>query len=99
MSSWAFLSVGFNLRLYVLFFRYIYLRYTVCIKVFAKIMGIQLNTHEYMWARPYRRCYSSRLLSAIRPTLLKTGPSVHPKVPWLSPSVPTRPTIAPTLVI
>jgi hypothetical protein len=46
-----------------------------------------------------QRCYSSRLLSAIRPTLLKTGPSVHPTVPWLSPNVPSRPTIAPTLVI
>jgi hypothetical protein len=46
-----------------------------------------------------RRCCSSRLFSAIHPTLLKTGPSVQPTVPWLSPSVPTRPTIASTLVI
>jgi hypothetical protein len=31
--------------------------------------------------------------------LLKIGPSVHPTVPRVSPSEPTRPTIAPTLVI
>jgi hypothetical protein len=37
--------------------------------------------------------------SATRPTLIENGPSVHPKVPWFSPSVPTRPTIAPTLAI
>jgi hypothetical protein len=46
------------------------------------------------------RCYCLRFFfSATRPTLLKNGPSVHPTVPWFSPSVPTRPTIAPTLAI
>jgi hypothetical protein len=45
------------------------------------------------------RCCSSQLLSAIRPKLLKTGPSVHLTVLWFSPSVPTRLIIAPTLVI
>jgi hypothetical protein len=29
----------------------------------------------------------------------RNGPSVHPTVPQFSPSVPTRPTIAPTLAI
>jgi hypothetical protein len=37
--------------------------------------------------------------SATRPTLLKNGQSVHATVPWFSPSVPTRPMIAPTLAI
>jgi hypothetical protein len=37
--------------------------------------------------------------SATRSTLLENGPSVHPTVPWFSPSVPTRSTIATTLVI
>jgi hypothetical protein len=37
--------------------------------------------------------------SATRPTLLENGLSVHPTMPLFSPSVPTRPTIAPTLVI
>jgi hypothetical protein len=61
--------------------------------------------HRIDWRLPpmdcrfIRRCCPSRLLSAIRLTLLKTGPSVHPTVPWLSPSVPTRLTIAPMLVI
>jgi hypothetical protein len=41
----------FNLRVYILFL-YTYLRYTICIKFFGKNMGIQLNTHEYTWARP-----------------------------------------------
>jgi hypothetical protein len=41
------------------------------------------------------RCFSS----ASRPTLLKSGPSVHPTVPRVSPCVPTRPTIAPTLAV
>jgi hypothetical protein len=36
--------------------------------------------------------------SATRPTLLKTGLSVHPTVPRVWPCAPTRPTIAPTLV-
>jgi hypothetical protein len=35
--------------------------------------------------------------SATRPMLLENGPSVHPTVPWFSPSVPTHPTIGPTL--
>jgi hypothetical protein len=44
------------------------------------------------------RCYCLRCSSsATRPTLLKTGPSVHPMVPRVSPCVPTRPTITPTL--
>jgi hypothetical protein len=42
---------------------------------------------------------SSLLVSATRPTLLENGPSVHPTVPRVSPSIPTRPTIAPTLAI
>jgi hypothetical protein len=37
--------------------------------------------------------------SATRLTLLENGSSVHTTVPWFSPSVPTRPTIAPTLAI
>jgi hypothetical protein len=41
------------------------------------------------------RCSSS----ATRPTLLGNGSSVHPTVPRFSTSVPTRPTIAPTLAI
>jgi hypothetical protein len=42
------------------------------------------------------RCYWLRCSpSAIRPTLLKSGLSVHPTVPRVSPCVPTRPTIAP----
>jgi hypothetical protein len=46
------------------------------------------------------RCYCLRFFfSATRPTLLESGPSVHPTVPQFSPSVPTRPTIAPTLAI
>jgi hypothetical protein len=46
------------------------------------------------------RCYCLRFFfSATRPMLLKNGLSVHPTVPWFSPSVPTRPTIAPTLAI
>jgi hypothetical protein len=46
------------------------------------------------------RCYCPRCSSsATRPALLKNGPSVHPKVPRVSPSVPTRPTIAPMLAI
>jgi hypothetical protein len=36
---------------------------------------------------------------ATRPTLLENGPSVHPTVPWFSPSIPNHPTIAPTLAI
>jgi hypothetical protein len=44
------------------------------------------------------RCYNLRFLfSATHPTLLENGLSVHPTVPLFSPSVPTRPTIAPTL--
>jgi hypothetical protein len=39
------------------------------------------------------------LFSATRLTLLENGPSVHPTVPRVSPSVPTRPTIALTLAI
>jgi hypothetical protein len=46
--------------------------------------------------RCYCLCCSS---SATHPTLLENGPSVHPTVPRVSPSVPTRPTIAPTLAI
>jgi hypothetical protein len=45
--------------------------------------------------RCYCLCCSS---SATRPTLLNNGPSVHPTVPRVSPCVPTRPTIATTLV-
>jgi hypothetical protein len=41
----------------------------------------------------------SLLFSATRPTLLENGLSVHPTVPRVSPSVPTHPTIAPTLAI
>jgi hypothetical protein len=37
--------------------------------------------------------------SATRPTLLENGPSIHPTVPRVSTSVPTRPTIALTLAI
>jgi hypothetical protein len=44
----------------------------------------------------YYLCCSS---SATRPTLLENGPSVHPTVPRVSPNVPTRPMIAPMLVI
>jgi hypothetical protein len=44
----------------------------------------------------YCLCCSS---SATRPTLLGNGPSVHPTVPRVWPSVPTCPTIAPTLAI
>jgi hypothetical protein len=43
----------------------------------------------------YLRCSSS----ATCPTHLEIGPSVHPTVPRVSTSVPTRPTIAPTLAI
>jgi hypothetical protein len=46
------------------------------------------------------RCYCLHCSSsATRLKLLGNGPSVHPTVPRVSPSVPTRPTIAPTLVI
>jgi hypothetical protein len=46
------------------------------------------------------RCYCLRCSSsATHPTLLENGPSVHPTVPRVSPSEPTRPTIAPTLAI
>jgi hypothetical protein len=46
------------------------------------------------------RCYCLRCSSsATRPTLLENGLSVHPTVPRVSPSEPTRPTIAPTLAI
>jgi hypothetical protein len=46
------------------------------------------------------RCYCLRCSSsATRPTLLKDGPSVHPTEPRVSPSEPTRPTIALTLTI
>jgi hypothetical protein len=46
------------------------------------------------------RCYCLRCSSsATRPTHLETKPSVHLKVPRVLPSEPTRPTIAPTLVI
>jgi hypothetical protein len=41
------------------------------------------------------RCSSS----ATRLTHLEIGPSVHPMVPRVSPSEPTRPTVAPTLAI
>jgi hypothetical protein len=44
----------------------------------------------------YYLCCSS---SATHPTLLENGPSVHPTVPRVSPNVPTRPMIAPMLVI
>jgi hypothetical protein len=46
--------------------------------------------------RCYWLCCSS---SATRPTLLENGPSVQLTVPRVSPSVPTRPTIAPMLAI
>jgi hypothetical protein len=46
------------------------------------------------------RCYCLRCSSsATRLTLLEIGPLVHPTVPRVLPSEPTRPTIAPTLVI
>jgi hypothetical protein len=46
------------------------------------------------------RCYCLPCSSsATRPTLLNNGPSVHPTVPRVWPYAPTRPTIAPTLVI
>jgi hypothetical protein len=46
------------------------------------------------------RCYCLRCSSsATHPTQLEVGPSVHPTVPRVLPSEPTRPTIAPTLVI
>jgi hypothetical protein len=46
------------------------------------------------------RCYCLRFFfSATRLTLLENGPSVHLTVPRFSPSVPTHPTIAPTLAI
>jgi hypothetical protein len=46
------------------------------------------------------RCYCLRCSSsATRPTLLENVPSVHPTVPRVSTSVPTRPMIAPTLAI
>jgi hypothetical protein len=46
------------------------------------------------------RCYCLRCSSsATRPTHLEIGQSVHPTVPRVSTSVPTRPTIAPTLAI
>jgi hypothetical protein len=46
------------------------------------------------------RCYCLRFFfSATRPTLLENGLTAHPTVPRFSPSVPTRPTIAPTLSI
>jgi hypothetical protein len=46
------------------------------------------------------RCYCLRCSSsATHPTLLGNGPSVHPTVPRVSPCVPTRLTIAPTLAI
>jgi hypothetical protein len=46
------------------------------------------------------RCYCLRCSSsATRPTLLEIGLSVHLTVPRVSPSEPTRPTIAPTLAI
>jgi hypothetical protein len=46
------------------------------------------------------RCYCLRCSSsATHPTLLGNGPSVHPTVPRVSASVPTRLTIAPTLAI
>jgi hypothetical protein len=46
--------------------------------------------------RCYCLCCSS---SATRSTLLENGSSVHSTVPRVSPSVLTRPTIAPTLVV
>jgi hypothetical protein len=52
------------------------------------------SDHRIIWC--YCLCCSS---SATRPTLLGNGPSVHPTVPRVSPCVPTRPTIAPTLAI
>jgi hypothetical protein len=46
------------------------------------------------------RCYClRRSSSATRPTHLEIGLSVHPTVPRVSTSVPTRPTIASTLAI
>jgi hypothetical protein len=46
------------------------------------------------------RCYClRRSSSATRLTLLEIGPSVHPTVSRVLPSEPTRPMIAPTLVI
>jgi hypothetical protein len=46
------------------------------------------------------RCYCLRCSSsATRPTHLEIGPSIHLTVPRVSPSEPTRPTIAPTLAI
>jgi hypothetical protein len=46
------------------------------------------------------RCYCLRCSSsATRPTHLENVPSVHPTVPRVSTSVPTRLTIAPTLAI
>jgi len=46
---------------YFAYFIYIYAWYIVCIQNFLpKIMGIQLNTHEYMWACP---CLSDRQLT------------------------------------
>jgi hypothetical protein len=45
------------------------------------------------------RCYCLLCSSsAIRPTLLNNGRSVHPTVPRVWPCAPTRPTIAPMLV-
>jgi hypothetical protein len=46
-----------------------------------------------------RRLRFRDFISAIRLTLLETGPSVHPMVLWLLPSVPTRSTMAPVLAI
>jgi hypothetical protein len=56
------------------------------------------------WFLPMDRRFIRRycllfLFSATRPMLLENGPSVHPMVPRFSPSVRTRPTIAPTLAI
>jgi hypothetical protein len=46
------------------------------------------------------RCYCLRCSSsATLPTLLGNALSVHPMVPRVSPSIPTCPTIAPTLAI
>jgi hypothetical protein len=45
------------------------------------------------------RCYCLRFFSATRPTLLENGSSVHLTVPWFSPCVLTRPTIASMLAI
>jgi hypothetical protein len=42
---------------------------------------------------------SSLLFLATRPTLLENGLSVRPTVPRVLPSEPTRPLIAPVLVI